>query len=272
MEETQLEIKNMEIDFICIYNHIQILVIGAYRNEENTPPVTDKAHVDNCIRAFVIDGNDSHEEIQKKWLELPYTKYYDLYNLVYIVNIVLSIFYLLSLRIFQAIEEKSVHALSNLIVTHTHPLIHEYVLTGNFFYTLLQIVSGTYIIMGFIKSICWMYKKSKDAYILNISIFGLLAIICIYTVYLVIIWLAFLILNLVEDYSVISDIIVYGCLFFGILKVYIGIHNIYTKNHVIKHIGEYIAIVLNIILLIMSGTAIIYTFSDNILDIIECIK
>ncbi|EIJ89484.1 uncharacterized protein NEPG_00988 [Nematocida parisii ERTm1] len=271
-ELVKLEVKNIEIDFIYLYNYIKVLFIGVLcSNNENIPLETDKDNIHNCIRTFVINGDDSHEEIEKKWTAIPPTKYYNAYNSVYVGSIIVVAFYLLSLKSLHTIEEKSAHALSNLIPTNIHPFLHEYVLSGNFLYTLLRIISGSYIIIGLMESVYWIFIKSKNILlnIISIIVFGLFAVACGKIGYSVIMWIVSLILRLVEDYSIISNIIVYGYLFFRTIVLYNNIYMVYKKRHSNRHISEYIASIVYIILLIMSIAAVIYTYSDNIFEIIE---
>ncbi|KAI5131483.1 hypothetical protein NEPAR04_2483 [Nematocida parisii] len=270
-ELVELEVKNIEIDFIYLYNYIKVLFIGLCSNNENTSLETDKDNIHNRIRTFVINSDDSHEEIEKKWAATPPTKYSNAYNLVYVGSIILIILYLISLKSLHTIEEKSVHALSNLIPTNIHPFLHDYVLSGNFLYKLLRIVSGSYIIIGLMESVYWILRKSKNITknILNIILFGLFAVACGKIGYSVIMWIVSLILRLVEDYSIISNIIVYGYLFFRTIVLYNNIYMVYKKRHSNRHISEYIASIVYIILLIMSIAAVIYTYSDNIFEIIE---
>ncbi|EIJ89388.1 hypothetical protein NEPAR06_0466 [Nematocida parisii] len=270
-EPVELEINKIKIDFICLYNYIKILFIGVCPKNQNASLATDKDNVHNCIGTFVINVNDSLEEIEKKWLALPPIKYYNAYNSIYADNIIVVALYLILLKAFHVIEEKSAHALSNLIPTNIHPFLHEYVLSGNFLYTLLQIVSGSYIIMGLIEPVYWILRKSKNITkkILNPILFGLFAVAFAYTVYLIAMWMIFLILRLVEDYTIISNIIVYGYLFLKSLILYDHIYSVYKKRHSNRYIGEYIASILYTILLIMSIGAVIYTYSDNILKIIK---
>ncbi|EIJ89458.1 hypothetical protein NEQG_00228 [Nematocida parisii ERTm3] len=234
----------------------------------------DKCNIHNCIRTFVINGDDSHEEIEKKWTAIPPTKYYNAYNSVYLGSILMVILYLISLKSFHIIEEKSAHALSNLIPTNIHPLLHEYVLSGNFLYTLLQIVSGSYIVMGLIEPVHWILRKSKNIakHIISSIFLGLFTMASGYTIYSVIIWTVSLILRLVEDYTIISNIIVYGYLLATFYGLCLLLYIIYKKKQSNRCIGEYITSILYTILLIMCIAAVIYTYSNNIFEIIECIK
>ncbi|KAI5157134.1 hypothetical protein NEPAR06_2393 [Nematocida parisii] len=181
------------------------------------------------------------------------------------------ILYLISLKSLHTIEEKSAHALSNLIPTNIHPFLHEYVLSGNFLYTLLRIVSGSYIVIGLMESVYWILRNSKNIakHIISIIFLGLFTMASGYTIYLIVMWIVSLILRLVEDYTIISNIIVYGCLFLRTLILYDHIHNVYEKRYSNRHISEYIASIVYIILLIMCIAAVIYTYSDNIFEIIK---
>ncbi|KAI5157135.1 hypothetical protein NEPAR06_2394 [Nematocida parisii] len=270
----ELKITNISINYIGLYNYIRVLCIGLQTQDEKTP-VTDKDQIDNYIKTFYIDGNDSNDEIEKKWLRLKHIDHLTIYGSILLSSILVVILYLISLKLFHVIEEKSVHALSNLIPTNIHPLLHEYVLSGNFLYTLLQIVSGSYIIIGLMESVYWILRKSKNIikHIIGIIFLGLFTVASGYTIYLVVMWTVSLILRLVEDYTIIFDIIVYGYLlvtFYGLCLF--GLYIIYKKKQSNRCIGEYIASILYTILLIMCIAAVIYTYSNNIFEIIECIK
>ncbi|KAI5131300.1 hypothetical protein NEPAR04_2514 [Nematocida parisii] len=269
----ELKITNISINYIGLYNYIRVLCIGLQTQEENTP-VTDKDQIDNYIKTFYIDGNDSNDEIEKKWLRLKHIDRLTMYGSIFLSSILMVILYLISLKSFHIIEEKSVHALSNLIPTNIHPLLHEYVLSGNFLYTLLQIVSGSYIVMGLIEPVYWILRKSKNIakHIISSIFLGLFTMASGYTIYLIVMWTVSLILRLVEDYTIIFDIIVYGYLLVTFYGLCLLLYIIYKKKQSNRCIGEYITSILYTILLIMCIAAVIYTYSNNIFEIIECIK
>ncbi|KAI5167968.1 hypothetical protein NEIRO03_2313 [Nematocida sp. AWRm78] len=268
--DIELKTTNIGIDFIGLYNYIRVLGIGPQIQEDNTP-ATDKDQVDNYIKTFVIDGNDSNEEIQKRWLSLKPINRLSTYGLVLFCIIILGIQYSLSLKTFHTIEEESVRVLSNLIPTNIHPLLHKYVLSGNFIFTLLQIVSGSYIVLGLIESVYWILRKSKDitSDIMSTIFLCLFSIVCIKMGCSLVAGVISLILIIFGEHSIISNIIVYGYLLIVLYGVCSLLNNIYKKKHSDRYIGEYIVFIIYTMLLIMSITAIIYIFSDNIVKIIE---
>ncbi|OAG32117.1 hypothetical protein NEIG_01848 [Nematocida sp. ERTm5] len=268
--DIELEITNIGTDFIGLYNYIRVLGIGPQIQEDNTS-VTDKDQVDNFIKTFVIDGNDSNEEIQKNWLSLKPINRLSTYGLVLFCSIILGIQYSLSLKTFHTIEKESVHVLSNLIPTNIHPLLHKYILSGNFIFTLLQIVSGSYIVLGLIESVYWILRKSKDitSDIMSTIFLCLFSIVCIKIGCSLVVGVVSLILIIFGEHSIISNIIVYGYLLIVLYGLCMILNNIYKKKHSDRYIGEYIVFILYTMLLIMSITAIIYIFSDNIVKIIE---
>ncbi|OAG32904.1 hypothetical protein NEIG_01783 [Nematocida sp. ERTm5] len=273
-EEVKLfDAININTVFIRLYNYIRVLGIGRQCQEDNTP-VTDEDQVDNFIKTFVIDDNDSNEEIQKKWLSLKNINHLkNVYGSILFYAIIAGIQYLLSLKTFHTIEKESVRVLSNLIPTNIHPLIHKYVLSGNFLYTLLQIVSGSYIVLGLIESVYWILRNSK--YIISdimSTIFLCLISIAFITIgYLFVMKVIYLILIIFGEHSIISNIIVYGYLLINLYDLCIVLNNIYMVEYS-RYIGEYIVFIIYTILLIFSITAIIYTFSNNIHVIIKYIN
>ncbi|OAG33653.1 hypothetical protein NEIG_02061 [Nematocida sp. ERTm5] len=258
-----LDVININTGFIELYNYIRVLGIGLQCPRYNTP-ITDEDQVDNSIKTFVIDGNDNNQEIEKKWLNLKNINHSkNVYGSILLNAITLGIRYLILLKIFHTIEKESVHALSNLIPTNIYPLLHKYVLSGNFLYTLFQIVSGSYIIMGLIESVYYILRNSKYITfdIIRTIFLCLFSIACITIGYLFVMKVVSLIIIIFGEHSIISNILLYGYLLINLCDLCITLNNIYMIEYSDRRIGEYIVFILYTILLIMSITAIIYTFS-----------
>ncbi|KAI5166722.1 hypothetical protein NEIRO03_1271 [Nematocida sp. AWRm78] len=267
--ESILKFENINTDFICLYNCIKVLVINAliplevrkqsYKNQ------------DSNSGSFVINDNDNNEQIEKKWLTLGiHMNHYIEYILgmifIFVCAILMGILCLISLKTCHIIEKESVHALRNLIPINTYPLLHKYVLSGNFIYTLLMILPVSYITKILIETAYWIYKKSESINIANIIdvtlIFSIITV-SIYFGYSFIMWKVSSKLTYVENSSIQSNVLLYGWLLIGLLYITYNIYTIYKKKRMFRHVSEYIAGILYTILLIMSITAIIYTFTNN---------